>query len=276
MAQHRLHIDTAEQRPLQLPYNLRTLFVRRPEIPHSGVAAHAHHIDHVYAVVDGALHVQLPSGHHILNRNEAIIIPRAWTRAISWERPPRYMVGLFDGMPVQLDGMQGEPLAIPSAAITDFQSLERELAAVGRSDSPLLCQVLLLRMLIEIRRGRGGARPDEQAQDRLVHLVDDIMRQNLHRPLTRADVATSMGYSEVHLARLYRKATGRTLHARLRELRLQRAQSFLAESTLSVSQIAAEVGFRSLSHFARAFREAFGTSPLVWREAAWNDRKSSN
>jgi len=95
--------------------------------------------------------------------------------------------------------------------------------------------------------------------------VERVMQRNLHRRLSREDLAHAVNLSGVHLARLFKQATGTTLHQRLTELRMAQAQLLLRDSTQSVSQIAGEVGYGSFSHFTKAFRAVTGKTPSAWR-----------
>lgn len=63
---------------------------------------------------------------------------------------------------------------------------------------------------------------------------------------------------------------GTTVNAWVRSRRLEAAGRDLARPDAqrrSVAAIAAKWGFTNTSHFSRAFREAFGTSPMKWRTA---------
>jgi len=53
----------------------------------------------------------------------------------------------------------------------------------------------------------------------------------------------------------------------LTELRMRRAATLLVSTNMSVSEIALEVGYLSLSHFSRMFRERFGKTPRAFRAA---------
>ncbi|HEX2617559.1 MAG TPA: AraC family transcriptional regulator [Flavobacteriales bacterium] len=52
----------------------------------------------------------------------------------------------------------------------------------------------------------------------------------------------------------------------LREQRLQRAKLLLGGGDLQVSEVAFQCGFENLSHFSRAFKEAYGHSPAHLRK----------
>jgi AraC family transcriptional activator of mtrCDE len=57
----------------------------------------------------------------------------------------------------------------------------------------------------------------------------------------------------------------------LRELRMRRAAEILETSTLSVGQIAHEVGYASSSSFARVFRQAYQVDPTEYRARRRSD-----
>ena len=107
----------------------------------------------------------------------------------------------------------------------------------------------------------------------IIRAADAWMAAHLSQPVRRAELAAALHISEPHLARLYRAGTGRTIVERLTELRLQVAKSLLLESTLSVTQVAGEVGIISFSHFNRIFKLAVGVTPGDYRRSGGNAYK---
>lgn len=86
--------------------------------------------------------------------------------------------------------------------------------------------------------------------------------------LTPAAIAACVGLSASHAQRLYRN-TGKSMSRSIREKRLAAAQRDLLHpglQHLTMQEIAYRWGFYDAAHFSRAFQEAFGTSPRVWRE----------
>ena len=79
--------------------------------------------------------------------------------------------------------------------------------------------------------------------------------------LSVEDLATAMGLSRVQLYRKVKALTGCTPVDLLRKARLAKAQRLLQESTLSVSEIAYQVGFASPSYFTKCYKDEFGTVP---------------
>jgi AraC-like DNA-binding protein len=79
--------------------------------------------------------------------------------------------------------------------------------------------------------------------------------------LSVEDLASDMGLSRVQLYRKVKALTGCTPVDLLRKARLAQAQRLLQESTLSVSEIAYQVGFASPSYFTKCYKDEFGTVP---------------
>ena len=79
--------------------------------------------------------------------------------------------------------------------------------------------------------------------------------------LSIEDLAADMGLSRVQLYRKVKALTGCTPVDLLRKARLSQAQKLLQETTLSVSEVAYQVGFASPSYFTKCYKDEFGTVP---------------
>ncbi|HLT45799.1 MAG TPA: two-component regulator propeller domain-containing protein [Rubricoccaceae bacterium] len=77
-------------------------------------------------------------------------------------------------------------------------------------------------------------------------------------------LAEAVGVSRVHLFRRLRELCGEAPSALLMRMRLERAAALLAARAGTVSEVAYGVGFRSVSHFSRAFRARYGTTPSAY------------
>jgi AraC family transcriptional regulator len=91
------------------------------------------------------------------------------------------------------------------------------------------------------------------------------METELDSDMTLTLLAAESGYSRTHFYRMFMAATGQTPHRYLLELRLKKAESLLADPSLSLIDIAFACGFSSHAHFSTAFRSRFGFSPSAFR-----------
>lgn len=79
--------------------------------------------------------------------------------------------------------------------------------------------------------------------------------------LSVEDLGSEMCLSRVQLYRKVKALTGKSPVEIVRETRLIRASQLLADSSLSISEIAYRVGFSSPSYFTKCYRDLFGKSP---------------
>jgi AraC family transcriptional regulator len=95
----------------------------------------------------------------------------------------------------------------------------------------------------------------------LVARVHEIISSGFAEPLSVEFIAKSVGCSPFHLSRIFRRATGLTLHRAIVRRRLREGLERLLDEPLHISRIALDVGFASHSHFTDAFRDEYGHSP---------------
>jgi AraC-like DNA-binding protein len=79
------------------------------------------------------------------------------------------------------------------------------------------------------------------------------------------EVAKAMHVSKFYFCKMFKKATGLTFTDYLGRVRIEKAKAFLLNPHLRISEIAYMVGFQSLTHFNRVFRNLTGESPSHFR-----------
>lgn len=85
--------------------------------------------------------------------------------------------------------------------------------------------------------------------------------ENLASPLRLDTVAQEYGYSGRTILRLFKDQLGMTFGTYLRVARIIQAIELLTGPTASVTKVAHEVGYNSISSFGRAFRQLTGVKP---------------
>ncbi len=104
-------------------------------------------------------------------------------------------------------------------------------------------------------------------EDARVRAAIEFMRDNLHLPLSLADLAGSAGLSPYHFLRVFRASTGLPPRRFLTRMRVDVARRRLEDSDLSVTDIARQCGFSSASQFSTAFRRETGMAPRAFRRS---------
>ena len=144
----------------------------------------------------------------------------------------------------------------------------RQLVALFVDDDPdkdvlidLGVQELVVRMLrVEARR----LLLEESARRATRHglaAAAEMAKRRLSEPLRVGDLAEAACMSEPAFYRAFRNEFGLTPVAYLTRLRVDRARQLLGNPARSVTDVAAAVGFGSVSHFIRVYRDHVGTTP---------------
>lgn len=96
------------------------------------------------------------------------------------------------------------------------------------------------------------------------------IRQHISSPeKLRIDyLASRFNLSANYVGEYFRKFTGESLQHYITQYKIKLVQQRLAYSSLTVSQIAGELGFTDESHLSRQFRKYSGVSPVEYRKRA--------
>lgn len=237
------------------------------------IAPHSHQgLWQWYMVRHGHVSHTIEGHDFILEEGESILIPPDVNRSPRSMGPgPSYLVVTFATDRFNLRSLAGKVVPLCDEAL--FADIISELDQPVDGNADLMVQVLVTQLLVkQLRTHRGaiGSRfqneghGDLSQQDVCARAIS-FMRSHLHESISRADIAKAVHYSDPHFARLFRQTMGVTPGQYLSELRIERAKLFLTTSTLSISQIALEVGFQSFSHFTQLFKQRTGESPSAFR-----------
>ncbi len=108
---------------------------------------------------------------------------------------------------------------------------------------------------------------EDEAESPLVRRARAYILANQADPIDLAKVAQAMHVSTFYFCKMFKKATGLTFTEYLSRVRVEKAKNLLLNPHLRISEIAYDVGFQSLTHFNRVFRQVVGQSPSDYRES---------
>jgi AraC-like DNA-binding protein len=95
----------------------------------------------------------------------------------------------------------------------------------------------------------------------------DIIINNLDKDFpSLKEFALQIGTNEFKLKYGFKELYGTTVHRFLMQERLRKAQMMIQYSDVSLKSIAYTVGFKSMPHFSRAFKNRYGYSPSALRK----------
>ncbi len=104
--------------------------------------------------------------------------------------------------------------------------------------------------------------PIHEKVSEIVRYINSHYSQNLSLHY----LADRFYISPYYLSRIFKEVTGFTFVEYLNSVRVKEAKKLLEISNLKVNVIAEKVGFGSITHFGRVFREITGHAPLHYRK----------
>ena len=120
----------------------------------------------------------------------------------------------------------------------------------------------LLMLLLTHDRRKTEKKPETiEAMARVIEYI----RKNYARPVTAHEIARAVSLSRSALFELFQVTYGMPPHEYLTEYRLSLAKNMLMRTSLSVTEIAEQTGFRDIFAFSRRFKARNGISPSEYR-----------
>lgn len=111
-------------------------------------------------------------------------------------------------------------------------------------------------------------------------IVFDYIEHHYTEDITLESTADQIGFSKFHFSRLFRQFTDTSFYDYLCARRIKAAETLLLDPNLSVTEIALQSGFASISTFNRVFKKFKQCTPTefkeFYKEAGKNPPKKSN
>lgn len=147
------------------------------------------------------------------------------------------------------------------------------LALIERDAGPVVAGAVAREMVVYLRRD-GGHRQDSVYLDYQTHLSPGIHQLQQHlvsNPAGRetlGELARIAGMSERNLTRIFKRATGISIHDYREQLRVERARDLMRNPTLTLDAVAVACGFADGRQLRRVWSARFGQTPRAAQRAA--------
>ncbi|OPX45025.1 HTH-type transcriptional activator RhaR [Ruminiclostridium hungatei] len=105
-----------------------------------------------------------------------------------------------------------------------------------------------------------------QLHDTTIQKLLRYIGSHFSESITLESVARDLGFSRFHISRIFNGKIGEQFNEYVNKLRINMAQSLLAGTDASVSNIALECGFESIRNFNRVFKIHSGMTPNEYRQ----------
>ena len=219
----------------------------------------------------------------------------------AWEREQKHLIQWLQNLPKPVGLMacnDDRGRQVIEACRAGGLSVPEQIAVIGVDNDELLCEVSdppLSSVALNAEQGgyRAAALLDEMMRGRkrkpqrlLVEPLHVVTRRStdiialddvevaqalrfIHHHATGAisihDVVKCVQLSRRSIEMRFLKAIGRTIHAEIQRVRLERAKRLLLESELSIPKVAEAAGYGTASYFVQVFRQQIGTTPARYR-----------
>jgi AraC family transcriptional regulator len=110
-----------------------------------------------------------------------------------------------------------------------------------------------------------GKEPSALAKWKLNRAIDYI-EANLFRPIYLIELSNAVGLSRMHFAAQFRAATGYTPNQYVLRRKVAHSQTLLRDPSMSVVDVALNLGFGTQAHFTVVFKNIVGITPANWRK----------
>lgn len=93
-----------------------------------------------------------------------------------------------------------------------------------------------------------------------------FMKENYGKPISMENTAEAAGVSTGYLSKLFKRELDIGFNEYLTQIRLEKSQELLADTTMSVKEIALTVGYPDEKYYSRLFKKTTGIKPTDYRK----------
>lgn len=95
--------------------------------------------------------------------------------------------------------------------------------------------------------------------------IRDFIAKHYKEDISLQDVAGSMNYSDAYFCKIFKQCFDKSFLVYLTEYRVEKAKVLLADMSINIKDVSAEVGYRDSNYFARVFKRSEGITPTEYR-----------
>ncbi len=99
----------------------------------------------------------------------------------------------------------------------------------------------------------------------IVNNAIEFIYRNLYHDFNNEDIATDVSVNAAYLSSLFKRETGHSLKKFIHQARINESKYLLANTDLSLKEIAEQLHFSNQSHFCKIFKQETNYSPKEYR-----------
>jgi AraC-like DNA-binding protein len=95
-----------------------------------------------------------------------------------------------------------------------------------------------------------------------LYKAKDILTNNMNTPPSLKELSYKSAINEFKLKKGFKQLFGNTVYGFLQEHRLNEAKKLLEDNEINIGEASFLVGYKSISHFSKIFKDRFGITPI--------------
>ncbi len=154
-----------------------------------------------------------------------------------------------------------------------YEDIKTQFERIIKADSKFYCAerlIALYEMIITLQKNNAllasAKLRGEDKNIRVIKKISKYVNSNLGRKITLSDLSREAEMSEKYFCSFFKKLTGNTPLEFVNKTRIESACEMLRNENQSITEVALDCGFESLSYFIRRFKEQMGVSPNEYKK----------
>lgn len=113
---------------------------------------------------------------------------------------------------------------------------------------------------------RDVANNKETQSNGVVAKAKAYINANFHKEISLDDVSREVNISPYYFSKIFKEETGENFIEYVTHVRMEKSKELLEQSTLSMKEICAQVGYSDPNYFSRTFKKNVGVTPTEYKE----------
>ena len=237
---------------------------------------HYHEEYELYYMMDGSTTYFIGNEFYGIEKGNFVFIPRGIphnTDSQNCHNNERFLLSfsedIFDKRtrPLLEQLMNHRVLYVPETHLPQLEEIMFKLEAeYAQSDQSLLLDIYILELLALLLRYRCDKKAQIQESDKIVYTISDYIRNHFEQDISLEELCRRFAISEGYLSRKFKAVSGIGLNQFITYVRISNAEKLLAETDLSVTEIAKRCGFNGSNYFTSVFKKIKGMTPLMYKK----------
>jgi len=155
-------------------------------------------------------------------------------------------------------------------AYEDFSYAKKalELGVMAYITKPVLKHEVIEKVQLAVKRleSRKQKETPKDSQPAAIDQIKRYMKSHVDSDYSLMDVAEYMQMNPAYLSRYFKEKTHETFMEYDKRLKMERAMELLQTTNMKTYEIANQLGYKSVQHFSRIFKEYKGMTPMEYRQ----------